>query len=258
MLGASRPKIHTLTARRQNTQPTPTFVLFKRWRAKGVLCFAPGTGHSPKKKKKRFKRLASVASKINILLSLPTASTKVFQVKTKQRKPNEAGTEPPKLMGPAHSLRAQVGTRVGTQIPQKKNNKRRTAWPQHLFSDKMPLERYRACRCKGRINSLKPEGIFFFFLCLLGGFLGCFGEGFRTGRLVEKHHKLLPARLSLLSVGNVGSGDPAFVPQRAGSRAKTLPANGLRSPGPPAWPDPTSVPKHSPAGNRGLSAFHRV
>lgn len=78
------------------------------------------THQRKKKKKKRFKRLASVASKINILLSLPTASTKVFQVKTKQRKPNKAGTEPPKLMGPAHSLRAQVGTRVRTQIPQKK------------------------------------------------------------------------------------------------------------------------------------------
>lgn len=174
-----------------------------------------------------------------------TVSTKVLEVKTKQRKPKEAGTEPPELMGPAHSLSTQVRTHVGNSNPARREI---LLGCNICFLTKNPL--FGRCRvhwCKGRINSLKPEGHFSFVCLVVSPWLlweGVFKwEGWckitrkscQTAWL--KTQGIWPLRAACFcSVGSMESRDPAFLLQRVRSQAKTQTTGFL-------VPSPFQVPK---------------
>lgn len=131
--------------------------------------------------------VASVASKRNVLSSffLSRQQVPAFEVKTKQSKAKGVGTEPPELMGPAHSA-----------------HKLRLVYPNH------PKSRYwegaALVAAKGRINSLTPEGHFPFVCSVLSPWL-LWERGFQMGKLVQNHQeRTLPRCMAL----NSGYQDP--------------------------------------------------
>lgn len=187
-------------------------------------------------------------------------------------------------MGPAHSLSAQVGTRVGNSNPARREIL--LGCNICFLTQKKPtlFGRCRAHRCKGRINSLKPEGHFSFVCLVVSPWLlweGVFKwEGWckitrNTRQTVWlKIHDICPPRLR----GLHGKPGPWFSPperwvpgQNTDSKWLSVPRTLVPSryqnvhlqkdaagPDPAPGAQQAEAAHTATAGSKGLSALYRV
>lgn len=159
-----------------------------------------------------------------------TASTKVLEVRTKQGNPRRR--EESHLNG--WDQPTQVGTRAGSSNPARGGEETRLGRGVCVPTNppippKKPRCLEGARRCKGRINSPKPQGHFAFVCSVLSPWLlregVCWCKITRKSCLAPNSAYLAPEGCLLQLCGKPG-------PRRAGSQAETLAASGFWWPAP--------------------------